>query len=175
MVKLSWQHNADVKQRLVSNVLYKSTDIIIILSPVFSGGWLFLLWANTLNCSMQMRAITKLLGEEMTAEVGFIGGLTQLSWKPHRITQLSNGYNLVICPEIASTLLSVPWTDPYEKEILWLLSKLSICAVQRKRWLVWGTEMLEWIQFPKPKLHKNKKYSRTHSPRCFELFCSVNN
>lgn len=24
-----------------------------------------------------MRAITKLLGEEMTAEVGFIGGLTQ--------------------------------------------------------------------------------------------------
>jgi hypothetical protein len=24
---------------------------------------------------MQMRAITKLLGEEMTAEVGFIGGL----------------------------------------------------------------------------------------------------
>lgn len=38
---------------------------------------------------MQMRAITKLLGEEMTAEVGFIGGLTRLSWKPHRITQLS--------------------------------------------------------------------------------------
>lgn len=53
---------------------------------------------------MQMRAITKLLGEEMTAEVGFIGGLTQLSWKPHRITQLSNGYNLMICPEIASSL-----------------------------------------------------------------------
>lgn len=26
---------------------------------------------------MQMRAITKLLGEEMTAEVAFIGGLTQ--------------------------------------------------------------------------------------------------
>ncbi len=102
MVKLAWQYNADVKQRLVSNVLYKSTDIIIILSPVFSGGWLFLLWANTLNCSMQMRAITKLLGEEMTAEVGFIGGLTQLSWKPHRITQLSNGYNLMICPEFAS-------------------------------------------------------------------------
>lgn len=74
--KLAWQYQTDVKQRLVSNVLYKSTDLIIILSPVFSGGWLFLLWANTLNCSMQMRAITKLLGEEMTAEVGFIGGLT---------------------------------------------------------------------------------------------------
>lgn len=40
-------------------------------------GWFVLLWANTLNCSMQMRAITKLLGEEMTAEVGFGGELTQ--------------------------------------------------------------------------------------------------
>lgn len=45
---------------------------------------------------MQMRAITKLLGVEMTAEVGFIGGLTQLSWRPHRVTQLSNGCNLMI-------------------------------------------------------------------------------
>lgn len=77
MVQLAWQNNASIKQRHVSNVLYKTTDIIIILSLLFSGGWLFLLWANTLNCSMQMRAITKLLGEEMTAEVGFIGGLTQ--------------------------------------------------------------------------------------------------
>lgn len=77
MQSIVWQFNAYIKQRLVSNVSYKSTDIIIIPSPVLSGGWLFLLWANTLNCSMQMRAITKLLGEEMTAEVGFIGGLTQ--------------------------------------------------------------------------------------------------
>lgn len=80
-------------------------------SPVFSEGWLFLLWANTLNCSMQMRAITKLLGEEMTAEVGFIGGLTQLSWQPHRVTQLSNGCHLTICPEIASALLW--YVDPF--------------------------------------------------------------
>lgn len=45
-----------------------------------------------------MRAITKLLGEEMTAEVGFIGASPkQLSWKPHGIMQLSKGYNLMIC------------------------------------------------------------------------------
>lgn len=146
--KTSLTVHTAVKQRLVSNVLYQSTDIIIILSPVFSGGWLFLLWANTLNCSMQMRAITKLLGEEMTAEVGFIGGLTQLSWKPHRIMQLSNGYNLMLGPEIASTLLFVPWTDPYEKEIQWLPSKLSICVVQSRGGLVWGRKMLDWIQYP---------------------------
>lgn len=102
-------------------------------SPVFSEGWLFLLWANTLNCSMQMRAITKLLGEEMTAEVGFIGGLTQLSWQPHRVTQLSNGCHLTICPEIASALLW--YVDPFLLLFfflsLWLLSKLSIWAEQR--------------------------------------------
>lgn len=86
-IKPGWlNQRAEVKQKLASGVLYKSTDIIIMRSPVFSEGWLFLLWANALNCSMQMRAITKLLGEAMTAEVGFIGGLTQLSWQPHRIS-----------------------------------------------------------------------------------------
>lgn len=80
-----------------------------------------------------MRAITKLLGEEMTAEVGFIGGLTQLSWQPHRVTQLSNGCHLTICPEIASALLW--YVEPFLFFIfflsLWLLSKLSIWAEQR--------------------------------------------
>lgn len=128
-IKPGWRQSVEVKQKLAGGVLYKSTDIIIMRSPVFSEGWLFLLWANALNCSMQMRAITKLLGEEMTAEVGFIGGLTQLSWQPHRITQLSNGCHLIIRPEIASALF---WcADPFFSS-LWLLRKLSIWAVKNR-------------------------------------------
>lgn len=99
-------------------------------SPVFSEGWLFLLWANTLNCSMQMRAITKLLGEEMTAEVGFIGGLTQLSWQPHRVTQLSNGCHLTICPEIASALLW--YVDPFL--LLFFFKSLIIEQIVNLSW-----------------------------------------
>lgn len=132
-IKPGWRQSVEVKQKLAGGVLYKSTDIIIMRSPVFSEGWLFLLWANALNCSMQMRAITKLLGEEMTAEVGFIGGLTQLSWQPHRITQLSNGCHLIIRPEIASALF---WcTDPFFLQVFdyWENCQFEPWKIERRR------------------------------------------
>lgn len=66
----------------------KSVDIIIRISLVVRGGWLFLPWANPFNCGMQMSVITKLLGGVMTAEEAF----KILSWKLHGETQLTIRY-----------------------------------------------------------------------------------